>query len=821
MATRDTVLARILIDDQTKLGFNSYARNVERAKKTSEAFRKHAIDKIQLGLETQVQALKKSAKELDLLAAANMGANQAQLDHITSLHQAIDAHKRQAEAQEEAARQAKAKADEDQRAADITEKTIRQLNFEAQSANMTADQIQLMKLELMGLSKAQIEQVKAAQLATSEMRQQGVVAANTSKTGLRIMRGGFGQLGHQVQDIAVQLQMGQNAMLVFGQQGSQIASLFGQNGALIGALLAVGAAIGTSLAPSLFKTRNHLEELEEVAERVAKVMALDFVAGTGTLTDEIIELGQVSEDLARRKLKGGLEAAILSVTVAQEGLLEKIDEFDTRTHAGLVVPQSLGELKTEFGITKDSAEQLLAAAVAVGQGVDGAVPAFDSLLQSIQHTKNATSEQRQALLDAKTAIDELTEAEMLNERQIAALTALQANFSEELQSGTKEAKELAEAQLQVQQTVDGLVSSLQNEIISLDISEDAAQRLKLANEGLSASEIDMVMALRQRVSELQTAKSETEKAAQAEIDAANSRQNFVDGVVAQSAALGKSNIELLEANILTAQLDETQKTAFNNAIERMKEFKAEQDKQAGIANIESLRQSLATEEEALFNSFVSQNQIVAEALATRSITEQAARDLQLKLLADYNEKKKGLLKEEADQEILQGSKLTGHMLGQLGEQFAGVQAVNKKMFAAQKAYKIANAIQNTYDAANNALSSPYPWPMPQVFAATAVAAGLANVAAIKSTSFDGGGFTGVGSRSGGIDGKGGFPAILHKNETVIDHTKGQGQGITIVNNIDAKGADANVDMKIRSAVEQSSQQTVATIQDLLRRRRFV
>ncbi len=40
-------------------------------------------------------------------------------------------------------------------------------------------------------------------------------------------------------------------------------------------------------------------------------------------------------------------------------------------------------------------------------------------------------------------------------------------------------------------------------------------------------------------------------------------------------------------------------------------------------------------------------------------------------------------------------------------------------------------------------------------------------------SFDGGGFTGSGSRSGGVDGKGGFPAILHPNETVIDHTKGQ------------------------------------------------
>lgn len=43
-------------------------------------------------------------------------------------------------------------------------------------------------------------------------------------------------------------------------------------------------------------------------------------------------------------------------------------------------------------------------------------------------------------------------------------------------------------------------------------------------------------------------------------------------------------------------------------------------------------------------------------------------------------------------------------------------------------------------------------------------------------SYDGGGFTGFGSRSGGIDGKGGFPAILHPNETVLDHTRGQSIG---------------------------------------------
>jgi tape measure domain-containing protein len=41
------------------------------------------------------------------------------------------------------------------------------------------------------------------------------------------------------------------------------------------------------------------------------------------------------------------------------------------------------------------------------------------------------------------------------------------------------------------------------------------------------------------------------------------------------------------------------------------------------------------------------------------------------------------------------------------------------------------------------------------------------------SSYEGGGFTGKGSRAGGLDGRGGFAAILHPNETVIDHTKAQ------------------------------------------------
>jgi len=80
------------------------------------------------------------------------------------------------------------------------------------------------------------------------------------------------------------------------------------------------------------------------------------------------------------------------------------------------------------------------------------------------------------------------------------------------------------------------------------------------------------------------------------------------------------------------------------------------------------------------------------------------------------------------------------------------------------------------------------------FGATAFGAEstIGKVFQTAADSMEGGGFTGMGVRAGGIDGRGGFPAILHPNETVIDHTKGQGMGATVnfnISTVDAAGFD--------------------------------
>lgn len=69
-------------------------------------------------------------------------------------------------------------------------------------------------------------------------------------------------------------------------------------------------------------------------------------------------------------------------------------------------------------------------------------------------------------------------------------------------------------------------------------------------------------------------------------------------------------------------------------------------------------------------------------------------------------------------------------------------------------------------------------------------------------SYDGGGFTGSGPRMGGIDGKGGFPAILHPNETIIDHTRGQRMGggsMSMVIDLRGTTGDDALDRKMQAA----------------------
>lgn len=85
-------------------------------------------------------------------------------------------------------------------------------------------------------------------------------------------------------------------------------------------------------------------------------------------------------------------------------------------------------------------------------------------------------------------------------------------------------------------------------------------------------------------------------------------------------------------------------------------------------------------------------------------------------------------------------------------------------------------------------------------------------------SFAGGGYTGSGARSGGIDGQGGFPAILHPNETVVDHTQGSAQGVTINQTIQVTtGVQQTVRAEIMGMMPQIANASKAAVLDAKKR----
>lgn len=206
---------------------------------------------------------------------------------------------------------------------------------------------------------------------------------------------------------------------------------------------------------------------------------------------------------------------------------------------------------------------------------------------------------------------------------------------------------------------------------------------------------------------------------------------------------------------------------------------AEADREAEQARadaLEDVRASLRSEEEAIQASYERRLQIVLE--NTRANSEVR---LQLeKELAEQRNQQLMQLERQRQIAVVSSSAYLFDSLAGLAEAFGKKQSnTYKTLFALSKGFAVADASLRLSMAIAQAMADPSALTLPQKLANyAAVASTMGNLVNTISSiqyggSFDGGGFTGIGPRSGGIDGKGGFPAILHPNETVIDHTKGQ------------------------------------------------
>jgi len=148
---------------------------------------------------------------------------------------------------------------------------------------------------------------------------------------------------------------------------------------------------------------------------------------------------------------------------------------------------------------------------------------------------------------------------------------------------------------------------------------------------------------------------------------------------------------------------------------------------------------------------------------------------------------------------------------------------SERWYKYQKTLQVMQIMQDTYAAATGAYKAlvgiPYVGPVLAVGAAgTALAFGKAQAEAVLSQpmpSFDGGGYTGNGSRAGGVDGKGGFHSILHPQETVIDHTKNQALvdvKVTVINNTPARVTTTQNGNGVQLVIDEAKRQIAEDVQ---------
>lgn len=605
---------------------------------------------------------------------------------------------------------------------------------------------------------------------------------------LRMMRGGFGQLGHQVQDVAVQLQMGQNPLMVLTQQGSQVASLFGPQGAIIGAVGAVAGALASALIPKLFASSGATEKLHEKVENLAGLMKKDGKTGAIEYAGALAKVAEVSAAATENLRLTAIEVAREQLKGLQKELSATIEGFDDIAIESIGSVNKIVGAHERLGLTKTQYDNLNQSMSDLDMSTHSGREAFLGLLIQLRASQAATGTVDD---DFKGLVDRFSNAHV----EMSTLQQALEDFSQVGAPGVKTA-------------TDDMTSSFDSFIESLTRSVQKAEGftpaqmlgIQLQNmEGLTQAEKDLAAALIRRLRAQEIASQRSKDAAKVDSDAEKARRQrereLQAGVSAEIKDTKAGNAERQK----TEKKLEGMRTGFLSELELISQQETQR-----LTFIQGL-------DESFFNATRTREDMIT------MIEKDAA--LQRMRIAEDEQEKKQKIAEAGQQVVLQG-------LQMMASNFAEGTAAQKTAFLAYKSFAAAEAVISAELAAAKMLAMGV-----GIFGLGAIPAsnlvrgmGYASAAIIMAqavASFEGGGFTGRGARSGGMDGKGGFLAMLHPNEEITDMHNGGGSGVTIINNVDARGAGPEVDMKIRSAMETTSRKTIQTVRDLAGRGRLI
>lgn len=615
-------------------------------------------------------------------------------------------------------------------------------------------------------------------------------SAEKANPKLRMFGTGAQQVGYQVQDLVVQIQSGTSAFVAIGQQGSQLAGAFGPGGAVIGAVIALSAAVGGVLYKALGDSTKSLEEIEKAGKELDK----SFQVGKGgvlELSDSLIELSQSGDAAYNSTIKLlGLQAQQqLDATTA--AIKDQSEAFFANSESSRIALQALGDLR-DSGVDVNSALQDTSASMgemnvstarlgaSLGELSDryGTTQekVLDVLNAQLEYNRAATPENAQKLADAQT---ELAQAASKNKQEILAqaeetqkLAIAHATATEQVDRATAAQNNLDKATNSTTQRLkeqnDQIIRNVQiGNLADKERYAAQAQADKEAfakREGVTEEQIKAYNEARdaeakrdiQRVIDTENKKAEAEAtAAQKKADALARREanqaeqqqrqakTFLDTLARQNSD-ELAAIDEVERQKL-AKLQEFQQQGAISA-QQYEDFKTKIVLDAETARQEELakRQQELRQRQAESDYFMS---IIQSQNATELELITIQEEQKAKIAQQYRDE--GIISEEQYQRALAEiaidaqKKRRDEYASILGQTTDDLKAALGEGNKAYKAFAITNAIMNTYQSAtaayNSAASIPVVgWVAAPLAATAAVAAGLANVAKIKSAREQGG-----------------------------------------------------------------------------------
>ena len=586
---------------------------------------------------------------------------------------------------------------------------------------------------------------------------------------------GFGtgaqQIGYQVQDMIVQIQGGTSAFVAIGQQGSQLAGAFGPGGAVIGAIIALSAAVGGTLVKSLGGAKVSTEELQTSTKTLDDVLQKNK-DGTYELSDSFVELAN-NVDTASQAQANFYQAQAAATTQtegAQEAIKTLVDDLDTWTNGSAIGAQrslELGQqtssltgyiedLSSKFGLTNQEATELVPLLAAVQK--NASPQNIKALSDQVSNLNNKYDGTNSALVKFVAELFKNIAAMQTAQSQADTLANSQDSLGNSINSSTQRLKE------QNDQIIRNVQIGNLAEKDRIKAQADADKEAFAKRKGVTEQQIKDYNAARdeearqdlQRVNDTEAKKAAAEQKAADNKAAAESKraenlrqqqekqaQNFLDTLARQNsdelAAIDAQEQQKLaklqefqQTGAINAQQFEDAKTkimleadtARQEEMDKRKEEQRKKDEKGDDFMAQILGQNAVELE--LFDIQQKQKEEVAKQYRDQGlIDEDEYQQALLAIASNYNKKRRN---EYAS------------MLGQTTDDLKTALGEGNKAY---KAFAIANAIMNTYQGAVAAFQSAAAiplvgWIAAPVAAAAAVAAGLANVAKIRSAREQGG-----------------------------------------------------------------------------------